>query len=79
MAQNLGATIFDEGLEQGLEQGREQGREEGREEGVVIARIQLLESLLALATSPVSQFATQSLDELLRIEADLKAKLANRS
>ncbi|MFM9959860.1 MAG: Rpn family recombination-promoting nuclease/putative transposase [Planctomycetaceae bacterium] len=83
MAQSIAATIFDEGLEQGLEkgleQGLEQGRDEGREEGVVIGHIQDLESLLSLATTPVRQFRNRRLNELLEIEANLKAKLANRS
>ena len=67
----MAQTIYDEGIERGIKQ--------GREEGVVIARIQTLESLLGLAISPVGQFSTRHLDELLQIEAELKAKLANRS
>lgn len=53
--------------------------EEGLEKGVIVGRIQLLESLLELESSPTRKLKLQSLDDLLRIEAELKAKLANRS
>ena len=53
-------------------------REEGFSKGFVLGRIQLLESLLGMASSPIGQFDSLSMDELLRMEADLKAKLANR-
>ena len=79
MFQSMADAWVEEGLEKGLAKGREEGREEGLEKGVVIGRIQLLESLLNLSTSPIRKFVTQSVDELLQMEAELKAKLANRS
>ena len=54
-------------------------RAEGRQEGVILGRIQMLESLLGLPSSPISQVDSQSIDELLRIEAELKAKWAKQT
>ena len=71
MAQTIAEALIEEGLEK--------GRKEGREEWLIRGRIQMLESLLGLASSPIMKVGSQSLDELLRIEAELKAKLANRS
>ena len=87
MSQTIAEAYIQEGVEKGMEQGLKKGREQGRElgleqglsRGLIIGRIQLLESLLNRPTSPVHQFDAQSLDELQRIEAELKANLANRS
>ena len=75
----MAQTIAEALIEEGLEKGRKEGREKGREEWLIRGRIQMLESLLGLASSPIMKVGSQSLDELLRIEAELKAKLANRS
>ncbi|MCX7421616.1 MAG: hypothetical protein NT013_19005 [Planctomycetia bacterium] len=60
---------------EGRAEGHAEGRTEGRAEGVVIGRIQVLESLLGLAPSLIEQFDARSVDELLRVEAELQAKL----
>ncbi len=78
MLQTIADAWVEEGLEKGMEIGREEGREEGLSRGLIIGHIQSLESQLGLAASPIMKFSSQSLDELLQIEADLKAKLANR-
>lgn len=54
-------------------------RAEGYSAGFAVGRIQLLESLLGLEPTPSEQLNARSINELHRIEAELKAKLANRS
>ena len=68
----------EEGLSEGLSKGLSKGLSEGLSKGVILGRIQMLESLLGLASSPIDLADSQSLEELLRIETDLKAKSANR-
>ncbi len=52
---------------------------EGIEIGLIASRIQSLESLLGRGPTPIEQLRMHNTDELARIEAELKAKLANRS
>ena len=63
---------------EGRAEGRVEGRVEGFSKGFVVGRIQLLESLLGLAQSPADRFDSRTIDELLQVEADLKAKLTPR-
>ena len=60
------------------EEGLSEGLSKGLSKGVILGHIQMLESLLGLASSPIDLADSQSLEELLRIETDLKAKLATR-
>ncbi len=69
----------EQGLQQGIEQGLQQGIEQGISKGIILGRIQVLESLLGLASSPITKVDSRTTDELRQIEADLKAQLANRS
>ena len=55
------------------------GRADAFAEGVLHGRIDVLESVLGLEKTPVEQLEALSWEELRRIEAELKAKLANRS
>ena len=48
-------------------------------EGVLLGRIEAFESVLGLEKTPVEQLEALSWEELRRREAELKAKLANRS
>ncbi len=54
-------------------------RAESYSTGFAVGRIQLLESLLGLESTPSEKLDALQVKELLRIEAELKAKLANRS
>ena len=51
----------------------------GIEIGLIASRIHSLETLLGREPTPIEQLRLHSTDELRRIEAELKAKLANRS
>ncbi len=79
MSLTIAEADFQAGRKQGLEEGRKQAREKELSLWVAIGRIQLLESLLNLPTSPIHKFDSQSLDELQTIEGYLKSKLVNRS
>ena len=57
MAQTIAEALIEEGLEK--------GRKEGREEWLIRGRIQMLESLLGLPSSPIMKVGSQSLDELM--------------
>ena len=48
-------------------------------EGVLLGRIEAFESILGLEKTPAEQLEALSWEELRRREAELKAKLANRS
>jgi predicted transposase/invertase (TIGR01784 family) len=54
-------------------------REEGFLSGIAVGRIQLLQSQLGLEETPAEQLDALAMDDLRRLEAELKAKLANRS
>ena len=54
-------------------------RAEGYSTGFAVGRIQLLESQLGLEPTPNEQLDALELRKLHQIEAELKAKLANRS
>ena len=54
-------------------------REEGFLSGVAVGRIQSLQSQLGLEETPVKELDALAMDDLRRLEAELKAKLANRS
>ena len=54
-------------------------RADGIWTGIIIGRIQLLQSQLGLEETPVEKLDALAMEDLRRIEAELKAKLANRS
>ncbi len=58
---------------------REEGLAKGRDEGFLMGRIQLYESLLGHSETPREQLEKRTLDELQKLEADLKRQMANRS
>ena len=60
-------------------EGKAEGHTEGRTEGVILGRVQVYESWLGREPTPIAQLEQCSVDELLQMEAELKAKLANRS
>ena len=62
-----------------ISEGKEIGIEIGIEIGLIASRIHSLEALLGREPTPVAQLRLRTTDELLRIETELKAKLANRS
>ena len=61
-----------------ISEGKEIGIEIGIEIGLIASRIHSLEALLGREPTPVAQLRLRTTDELLRIEAELKAKLADR-
>ena len=68
-----------EGKAEGKSEGKAEGKAEGRAEGIIFGEIRLLESLLGQEPTPIGQLEALPLDELVQMETELKAKLANRS
>ena len=60
---------------EGVEKGMKKGMKKGMEKGQLLGRVQVLSGLL---NEPESDFASLSLEELAKLEADLQARLRNR-
>ena len=68
----------DEGRAEGIEEGVAKGIEQGIERGEVSGRIRVLQNLLGLPESPLSELAELDVAELSRQATQLQAQLRAR-
>jgi predicted transposase YdaD len=72
-------SIAQELIERGRQEGRDQGRHEGVQAGTVIGQIQILEEILKLPISPLSELKLRSTEELQRQVQELRGRLSTGS
>jgi predicted transposase YdaD len=70
----LAERIKSEGREEGIEEGRQQGQQEGRQEGVLIGQIRMLERVLKVPVTPISQLQQLKNSELEKRLRKLEAR-----
>ncbi len=72
------AQGIEEGIERGMERGIEQGIERGIERGEYSGQVRLLQRLLGISESPLSELANLDLAQLSSLSIDLQAQLRDR-
>ena len=66
------------GRQAGLQEGREAGREEGLQSGLIIGQIQMLQEMLGLPVSSISDFTSADTASLTALYEELRSRLNHR-